>query len=64
MLKGREIPDKAASGVSPSNKLSSIVLRSPCHGVSSILGLAPLLGLRQLLLSAGANASFKSAGKE
>ena len=65
MLRGREIPDTAASRMSPGIQFSSVVFLFARHGVSSILRLAPLLVLRWLLLPAGANASsFKSAGKE
>lgn len=63
MLRGREMPNKAKSRMSPSIQFPSVAFCFTCYGVSSILRLAPIL--RLLLFSVGANASqFKSIEKE
>lgn len=64
MLRGRKNPDKAESKISPSIQFPPVVFCFTCLSVGYILRLAPLLVLRWLPLSAGANASFKSIGKE
>lgn len=50
--------------MSPSIQCPSVAFCFTGHSIGYILGLAPLLVLRRLPLSAGVNASFKSVGKE